>query len=122
MSETVRKWYIDLYDGTAWDTREQAERHDHSLVVEVVCSDALAAVEHERDSLRAQLDTAQEELAAVRRVEEWRAARSFERSYTVSTLGARATEVRDYMWQQVAHADSLAALGRLLAEGDDATT
>ena len=155
MSETVTQALRELVEAAEYDAVAGAclsgckhpscerRRNESKRMAELgkVVADALAAVEHERDSLRAQLDTAQEELAAVRRVDlsggtiyrdehgEW--------TYTPGACdecdpgpltdadiagGYSSPECPDEDAHREAKADSLAALGRLLTEGDDATT
>lgn len=65
-----------------------------------------------------QLASALDTIEAVKAVEEWRAREPYARRYSVSESGARAWVWHQMRWQEWRSADSLAALGRMLKEGE----
>ena len=107
MSETVKGLITNtIRDANAWiDGEDETQEWDADLLL--------------RDCVTA-LRAAQEELAAVRRVEAWLMqqpltnyiARNYDGHYEATAAGRVVPNTE-------AHADSLAALGRLLTEGEN---
>lgn len=84
------------------DWKANAQRENAMLVQ---AQQRIAELEQERED--------------VRRVEEWRAREPYGRRYSVSESGARAWVWSQMRWQEWRTADSLAALGRMLKEGEN---
>lgn len=66
MSET-RRWWIAMYDGTAWDTKEQAQARDETSVVwEVSEHQHLAAARREVETVTKEREEARAAMEDVR--------------------------------------------------------
>ena len=117
MSETVNEWtdehgndlmLIELHREMRNQPKTRSGRlfELHTLLCERIAKTELA--------LASALDT----IEAVKAVEEWRAREPYARRYSVSESGARAWVWHQMRWQEWRSADSLAALGRMLKEGE----